>query len=192
MSRWWWVRHGPTHAKSFVGSTDLPADLSDTAALARLSGYLPADAIVVSSDLLRARATADAIQNNRHRLDHLPELKEIDFGDWEMKTFHQVSESHPDLARSFWSDPDMASPPNGESWKSMCNRVHAAVSKICEMHPGRDIVAVAHMGVIVSQLQMAANIGPRQAMSFSIDNLSVTRLEFLDPDWRILGVNHCP
>ena len=56
----WWVRHGPTHAKTMVGWTDLPADLSDRAQLDRLRAYLP-DAPVVCSDLLRARQTADAV-----------------------------------------------------------------------------------------------------------------------------------
>ena len=41
------------------GWTDLPADLGDHGALNRLSLALP-DAAVVSSDLLRARSTADA------------------------------------------------------------------------------------------------------------------------------------
>lgn len=40
-ARLWWVRHGPTHAKTFIGWTDRPADLSDTAALARLAAFLP-------------------------------------------------------------------------------------------------------------------------------------------------------
>ena len=54
MSRFFWVRHGPTHAKTMVGWSDLPADLSDTARLARLSAHLPDGAPVVSSDLVRA------------------------------------------------------------------------------------------------------------------------------------------
>jgi alpha-ribazole phosphatase len=36
MTRFWLVRHGPTHAKAMVGWSDLPADLSDTAALSRV------------------------------------------------------------------------------------------------------------------------------------------------------------
>ncbi|HIP23805.1 MAG TPA: histidine phosphatase family protein, partial [Rhodobacteraceae bacterium] len=32
---YWFVRHGPTHAKGFCGHTDLPADLSDTAQISR-------------------------------------------------------------------------------------------------------------------------------------------------------------
>ena len=43
-----------------VGWTDLPADLSDLAALTRLNAHLP-DAPVISSDLSRAVTTADAL-----------------------------------------------------------------------------------------------------------------------------------
>jgi alpha-ribazole phosphatase len=90
MSRFFWVRHGPTHARAMVGWTDLPADLSDTAQLARLSAHLPQDALVVSSDLIRAHDTATAIQGGRLRLPDDPSLREIHFGDWEMAEFDTV------------------------------------------------------------------------------------------------------
>jgi hypothetical protein len=44
----------PTHQTTFTGWRDVPADLSDDAALDRLDAYLPPDALVVSSDLNRA------------------------------------------------------------------------------------------------------------------------------------------
>ena len=90
MSRFFWVRHGPTHAKAMVGWSDLAADLSDEQRLSRLSAHLPADALVVSSDLVRATATADAIANDRERLPHDPDLREIHFGDWEMQVFDSI------------------------------------------------------------------------------------------------------
>ena len=37
MTTWHWVRHGPTHQKSFVGWRDVPADLSDHAQIERLA-----------------------------------------------------------------------------------------------------------------------------------------------------------
>jgi len=85
MSRFFWVRHGPTHARSMVGWSDIPADLSDTARLARLASHLPEGALVVSSDLIRARATADAIAGPRLRLGDERDLREIHFGDWELQ-----------------------------------------------------------------------------------------------------------
>ena len=60
MSRLFLVRHGPTHVKAMVGWTDVKADLTDAAALARLRASLPQKALMVSSDLRRAIDTADA------------------------------------------------------------------------------------------------------------------------------------
>ncbi len=192
MTGWWWVRHGPTHAKGFVGRTDLPADLSDTAALARLEAYLPSAALIVSSDLSRASTTANAIAGDRQRLDELTSLREMDFGDWETREFSDIAQTDPDLSRAFWSDPATATPPRGESWQQVTDRVNRATDQIMATHPGRDIIAVAHVGVIITQLQRAGKMTSVSAMSFTIDNLSVTRLEFLDPDWRVRGVNHLP
>ena len=84
--RLWLVRHGPTHAKGMCGWTDLPADLSDGAALNRLSLALP-DAPVVSSDLLpRARRPPTPSPTAGPRLPHEPDLREMHFGAWEMRT----------------------------------------------------------------------------------------------------------
>ena len=60
MTVWHWVRHGPTHEKTFVGWRDVPADLSDRAALSRLDAALPEQALIVSSDLQRCVATGGA------------------------------------------------------------------------------------------------------------------------------------
>ena len=47
MTTWHWVRHGPTHQKTFVGWRDVSADLSDTAQIARIQAFLPTDALVI-------------------------------------------------------------------------------------------------------------------------------------------------
>ncbi len=192
MTRFWWVRHGPTHINGFVGWTDAPADLSDTAALARLQAHLPPKAIVVSSDLQRAAKTADAICGTRKRLSDDPALREMNFGDWEMKNFQQVTDQNPKLARAFWENPGDHTPPNGESWWQTANRVQTAVARLIAEYPDQDIIAVAHVGVILTQLQQASAMPPAAAMSFVIDNLSVTRLDYLAPEWRVAGVNHKP
>lgn len=192
MTTWWWIRHGPTHADGMVGWSDLPADLSDQAALDRLSAHLPDDALVVSSDLTRSVRTADAITGQRQRLDHAAAIREINFGDWELKTPSQINTSHPDLSRAYWSDPGDHAPPGGESWNQTAARVGDFVATMNATHPKRHIIAVAHFGVILTQVQQASRISAKSVLSFKIDNLSVTRLEFLDPYWRVLGVNHLP
>ncbi|MGB8812946.1 MAG: histidine phosphatase family protein [Paracoccaceae bacterium] len=191
MTRFWWVRHGPTHEKTFVGWRDVPADLSDTARIARLNAYLPQDAVLVSSDLIRAAATADAVGHGRHRLPHLPALREFNFGDWDGRHFTEVSETHPTLSRKYWEEPGDIAPPNGESWNAVSARVGAAVSQILHDHAGRDIILVAHVGVILTQVQTALDVTAYQALGHQIDNLSVTTLVF-DNAWKAETINHIP
>ncbi len=194
ITRFWWVRHGPTHAKTAVGHLDLPADLSDTAALARLAAYLPDPAVIVSSDLQRASATADAIQGNRTRLPHSPTLREMDFGDWDGVPFDQVAKRDPELSRACWDTPGDVAPPNGEIWNELSARIQTRTTELAAEHAGKDIVIVAHFAVILSALQNASNIAATSAMRFKVDNLSVTQLEYLHSadSWRVIGVNHTP
>lgn len=190
MSRFFWVRHGPTHAKAMVGWTDLPADLSDTAQLQRLHRHLPERALVVSSDLSRAIATADAISGGRQRLPHDPDLREINFGDWEMKRFFEIEDqAH---AQAYWETPGDIRPPNGESWNDVTDRVNRAVTRLTEAHPGHDFVAVAHFGVILTQVQRALGLPSAQAFSHKIDNLSVTEIRLAGQDWTAGAINHLP
>lgn len=186
----WWVRHGPTHAKTFVGWRDVPADLSDARAVARLDRYLPKGAILVSSDLIRAVATADVLGSGRERLAHDAGLREFNFGDWDGKHFTEVAKSHPKLSREYWEKPGDVAPPGGESWNAVAGRVTAAVDRLRAAHPGREIVLVAHVGVILTQVQRALGIGAYQALAHKIDNLSVTRLEAADGAWRAGVINH--
>lgn len=166
------VRHGPTHAKAMVGHADLPADLSDTKALSRLSAYLP-DVPVISSDLIRASATADAICADRVRLPHDPDLREIDFGDWDLKRFDEVEDqAH---IRRYWDEPGEHAPPNGESWNAVFHRVSKAVDRLRSQH--QEVIVVCHFGAILTQVQRALSIPAFDAFGHKIDNLSVTKIE---------------
>ena len=187
MNRFWWVRHGPTHAKDMVGWSDLPADLSDTAMLGRLSDFLPHNAPVVSSDLLRASATADAVCGNRARLPHEPGLREINFGDWELCQFAEIEKDDPDRIRAYYESPGDVRPPGGESWVETCDRVNAAVDRLVVVGLS-DIIVVAHFGSILTQVQRASGMTAYQAFGHRIDNLSVTQIVF-DGLWRAGPIN---
>jgi alpha-ribazole phosphatase len=190
VTRFWWVRHGPTHAKTMVGWTDLAADLSDTAALARLSAHLPGAAVVISSDLARAVATADALCPGRPRLPHDAALRELHFGAWEMRSFAEVEAESPAHIRAFWDAPGDVCPPGGESWNDLSARIAAATDRLLAAHPGRDIIVVAHFGAILAALQRAGGLTAQQVFAHRIDNLSVTRLCHGPQGWTIGTINH--
>ena len=180
-----WVRHGPTHARGMVGHSDLPADLSDAAAIARLSAALPDGAPVISSDLSRAVATADALAAGRPRLPHDPRLREIHFGDWELLQAGEVEDQA--AIRAFWDEPGDRAPPGGESWHALAARVDAAADALRHLPA---VIVVAHFGVILTQVQRGLGIGALEAFGHRIDNLSTTVIA-TDP-WAAPVVNRLP
>lgn len=193
MTTWHWVRHGPTHAKNFVGWRDVPADLSDAAQIVRLRDYLPQKAVVVSSDLVRTRATADVLVRSKHkRLPENPHLREIHFGVWDGMHFDDVAARDPLLSRQFWEKPGSVAAPGGESWDAASARVQAAVHAISARHADKHIIAVAHFGVILTQLQRALRISAYDTLSHKIDNFSVTSITWTDDNAKVHTINHLP
>ena len=186
----WWLRHGPTHQNNFCGWTDVPADLSDHAAIARISALLPEQAIVTSSDLLRARSTADAIAGARRRLPPSAALREFNFGAWEGMTFTEASARDPELCRRYWEEPGDVVAPGGESWNDAAERAATHVETLISRHPGADLVVVAHMGIILSQIARARACAPREVLSQVIAPLSLTRISHGPDGWRIACINH--
>lgn len=183
----WWVRHGPTHARSMVGWSDLPADLSDTEALVRLEASLPRDVPVVSSDLCRAVMTADAIVGPRPRLAAEPDLREMHFGAWELRSHRDIELEDPDRIRAFWERPGEVRPPGGESWNDLSARVSRSVAGLLSVHGS--VIAVAHFGVILSELQRVLGWTGEAAFAQRIEPLSLTRITYA-PAPRAGPINH--
>lgn len=199
MKRLWLVRHGPTHARTLCGWSDLPADLGDRAALARLSALLPgahsgapsgahSGVPVVSSDLIRAVATADAITGPRPRLPHDPGLREMHFGRWEGLTAAEVERRDPELSRRFWTDPASAAPPEGEGWQALSARVLAATDTMLAQHDR--LIIVAHFGPILALVQRATGEDAAALMARPIAPLSLTELRLEAGRWQIARLNH--
>lgn len=186
MSALWWIRHAPTHAKVMIGWTDLAADLADVAALARLEAMLPRDALVISSDLVRAVATADALAGTRPRLPPDPDLREIGFGAWENRSHDDVAAEDPLTVRRFWECPGTVCPPGGESWDRLRARVDAAADRLAAL--GEDVIAVAHFGPILTQYQRAAGLATIEAFSQPVAPLSLSRFR-RGAGWQVEVVN---
>lgn len=190
MTTVWWVRHGPTHVKTCLGWRDLPADLSDRDHLSRIDGYLPKDALVVASDLIRASDTATAIAGGRQRLPDDPNLREIDFGVWDGMTFDQIAARDPVLSRQFWEQPGDLCAPDGESWNSVTDRVSGVIDDIIASHSPSHVIAVAHIGVIMCQIARVSGMTPYRAMGHLIAPLSVTELRLDSGTWQAGIINH--
>jgi probable phosphoglycerate mutase len=151
------VRHGQTPANVnhlLVGSTDIQLDeLGERQA--RLVGTrfagIDIDA-VVTSPLQRARRTAEAIAKvTGHEPLVVPGLSEIDFGQIEGLTIHQVLEQFPELQPHLDDLHDMELAwPGGESRRGFIERVMATFLGLIDRYEGQKVAVVCHGGVIGS------------------------------------------
>ena len=97
----------------------------------------------------------------------------------------------------FWLAPAHETPPGGESFAALTERVQPAILRLSERHAGRDIISLSHGGTIRAALALALDLAPEAALAFSIDNLSLTRIEhFPEPGgahgWRVVTANQPP
>jgi len=201
ITRWWWVRHAPVTEDGgrVYGQADPPANVSDVESFRALAAVLPREAVWVASHLQRTHQTADAVAAHgpaRPSLMIEPDLAEQSFGDWQGQVRAEIYKTH-GLPHEFWLAPARTCPPGGESFVQVIERVERCVARLSPSHAGRDVVAFAHGGTIRAALALASGCTPEVALNFSIDNLSLTRLDHIDPAgagacWRVNSVNVPP
>ena len=200
VTRWWWVRHAPVtdHGGRLYGRTNVSANTSERPKFEALARALPPDAVWLTSNLLRTHQTADAIAEAGHGVPARAieaDLDEQDFGAWHGLTWSEVaSERGSGLAHKYWVAPAHVTPPEGESFVDVVERVAGAVTRRTAQHAGQDIVAVAHGGSIRAALALALGLDAERALAFSIDNLSITCIDHVDGPargeaWRVAAVN---
>jgi len=151
MTRFILVRHGQTEwnrVERFRGRADIP--LNETGlAQARAAGQRVAQewkpVAVYSSPLSRAVKTAEAIaglfgtDGQRH-----PGLVDIDFGQWQGLTPDEARTRWPQEVDAWYSSPQAARIPGGESLDDLRQRGMSAVKELGERHQGQTIVLVGH------------------------------------------------
>jgi probable phosphoglycerate mutase len=153
MVRLYLMRHGLIdwpETDCFIGQTDAPLSAQ---------GRLQADewrrtlsqvkiSAVWSSDLVRASETARIIFADRAvDVETVPDLREIQLGEWDGVSRAHVKESHPDLWRARGDDLAGYRPPGGESFHDLQERVVRRTTQIVTETTG-SVCLVTHAGVI--------------------------------------------
>jgi len=62
----------------------------------------------------------------------LDSLQELDFGDWDGRTFEELYRQEGELLAAYWQNPWLAAPPQGESMASFEQRINAAIEGILD------------------------------------------------------------
>jgi broad specificity phosphatase PhoE len=196
------VRHAlvePSARATMYGTMDVGlcqlALEQEAAAYRWLVHRLPQPATWYVTPLSRTRATAAAIFAAGYpeaTLTVEPEMNEQDLGELQGLPHDVFAERLLHKPHPFWSIASQERPPGGESFADVAARVGPTIEKLVARHRGEDVVIVAHGGSIRAAVSHAMAIEPAAALSFSIKNLSLTRLEKQGEDWRVAAVNEEP
>lgn len=165
----WLVRHGPIDVEYgvCVGSTDVPlATSEDPFARARAIAKLirHADA-VYTSDLRRAYDTAQTIAAAVNTpLEATPELRELDFGEWEMRAWSDIEREDLEQYARFMADWRNVRAPGGESYRELAARVRNFWQRAAARHSGGTIIVVGHGGSLRTLAALLLSISDDEAM----------------------------
>lgn len=136
------IRHGQSVTnltRTFTGQNDVPLTDLGREQAERTALYLDRFPITAiwSSDLSRARETA-APTAKRHGLTVRtdPRLREMNAGEWQGKTFEQLTADYPDTYGLMRSNVGLVKCPGGETFADVYRRVTACVDEI--VHANRD------------------------------------------------------
>lgn len=185
------VRHGQTKwnvEARIQGQGDSELTEEGRAQARSLAGRLsrePFD-VLVSSDLGRAAATAQAIAarcGKRVTLD--ARLRERRFGVGEGMTYEAVDRAYPGaFARIRNVDPDFVIP-GGESRRQFHERVVEAMESLARLHARRTLVVVTHGGVLATFFRHVHGIPLDVAHPIAITNASYNVLHHDGSRWSV-------
>ncbi len=187
--RIWLVRHGLTEwnaQQRFCGHSDIPLSAQGRVQARWLAQQLQEEAIstIYTSDLARARETAEIIANRRTQavpVNVSAAWREIDFGAWEGLLYAEIAERFKDHL-GFFTDPEQCSPPNGESLAHVLQRVQAELAVIApsgNLPVEGDVVIVSHGGPLRVLLCSMLGMPLERQWQLRLDPGSLSAIELL-------------
>jgi alpha-ribazole phosphatase len=115
---------------------------------------------IVSSDLMRCRQTCEILIRDRFvPVCEMKEWREMNFGDWEGKTYEELKEGKE--YQSWLQSPFTVAPPYGESYIEFQRRIETALTRTLELSEhlkAHHIIVVTHGGPIRYLLERYAPV----------------------------------
>ena len=182
------LRHGQTAANAsglLQGRADHPLDAvgldqAERAARALLAAY--PGARIVSSPLLRARQTAEAISSEIVVDDRFVEL---DYGEFDGLAMGEVPAG---VWEEWRRDPEFR-PPGGESLADLDARVVPALRELAAEARAGDVIVVSHVSPIKAAFAWSLGVGPSASWRCSLDRASITRIAIGPRGPSLMGFN---
>lgn len=143
---------------------------------------------IYSSPLQRCTKLAIALQSSLNVDSHTvhEHLKELDFGDWELQAWDDISR---DIFDVWAKDYASLAPPNGETFSQLQQRGLQFLTQMQTKHAGEHIVVITHGGMIRALIANVLNMELKGLFRITIDYASMTQLDFSQAVPKINFVN---
>ena len=197
MLSFWWVRHDPVinNNDCCYGDNEVDCDTSEISSFKKLVNILPKNSQVYSSNLSRAKKTFKATVKSgyifkSYNVDE--RLKEQNIGKYAGMKYSALLKLTKKLGvySPFWLMNEKHSPPNGESFVELNNRIHQFVKEKISLVDKGNIVLFSHGGPIRSAINIALRNQNISVGPFKIDNLKVSKISFYKKQWYIDFINN--
>lgn len=189
------LRHGQTawNAEQRIqGQLDIALDETGVRQAAQLAQALAREGLraIYSSDLLRARATAEPLAAaSGLRVQTDTALRERAFGRFEGETFAEIERRWPDEAARWRRRELDFGPGGGEDLVSFSARSLSALTRLADRHAGEAIAIVAHGGVLDCLYRAATGIDLAAPRTWQLGNARINRLLYTGEGFVVVGWN---
>ena len=184
------IRHASAGKQGiFCGHLDPPLTEEGRRQAANLAASLAAYPAVAlySSDLLRARETADCLAAQwRIAVREEASLREIAFGVWEGKSWDDIEREDLRYAQEWLRQFPMLSTPGGEGFQEFCAHIRLTLEEIVEEIAGQAAAIVAHAGVIRVALREMAEWTDTEAWAYPLPYCCRVELSCQDGRWSVI------
>lgn len=194
----WLIRHGePVAEKPNICCVAPDAGLSPAgiSQMERVAAYLKAEplAAIYCSPLKRALESARILASaTACSLEVVPDLREIDFGEFAGLTLDEMSRRDPQFHRQWMNGPTSVKFPNGEDFRDMRARVLKAVDSIRRERSGQTSVIVSHAGVNRVLIAHALGMPGQTLFRLGQDYAAVNLLRFFEDLPSVQLMNYLP
>lgn len=134
---------------------------------------------VIASPVRRTRESAEIAAAVLGRADIVeePGFAEMEFGRWDGLTFAEVAERFPDDLEKWLGSLDQP-PPDGESFRAVQARVHAALDRVLERYAGQTVLVVSHVTPIKTVVARALGVELDAVYRMELTPASVSVVSF--------------
>ncbi|MBQ9500789.1 MAG: histidine phosphatase family protein [Lentisphaeria bacterium] len=194
MTTVYFVRHGETDANAegiLQGDGDFPLNAAGLAQADAVASRLASWSFdgILSSDLVRARVTAEKIARGRS-VAYTPILREWRFGDWQGRRIADLKDGSPAEFQLFAAGSPLFAPPGGESARAFRLRAEKVMEELARKHAGKTVLCVSHGGLlkqILKNVLCAQDCSPLPVCG----NASLSCFRTAGDRWQLVFWNDC-